>query len=243
MNEKIFSITRACAFTDQIFLKFLEEAKKNSFKTELDIAKFINSQIEFLGLKKSFPTIVATGKNAVDWHHKPTKTIIKKGFCVIDFGIKVNGYCSDMTRTIYFGKANNKEKKIYAKVLKANLETIKMVKEATDGNLIYKHAKKVLGKLSKYFGHGLGHGLSKKIHDKPRLSKKPGEIHISVPDIIKSASTSDSVTKNIFPPFISTFFLRRCRAKPGAIMVAFFILYKHKENMYRLLNKEEYRFR
>ncbi|MEM4257138.1 MAG: M24 family metallopeptidase [Candidatus Diapherotrites archaeon] len=176
MNEKIFSITRACAFTDQIFLKFLEEAKKNSFKTELDIAKFINSQIEFLGLKKSFPTIVATGKNAVDWHHKPTKTIIKKGFCVIDFGIKVNGYCSDMTRTIYFGKANNKEKKIYAKVLKANLETIKMVKEATDGNLIYKHAKKVLGKLSKYFGHGLGHGLSKKIHDKPRLSKKPGEI-------------------------------------------------------------------
>ncbi len=175
MSEKARAITKACRKADYIFTKFLKKAKKGSFKTEIEIEKFISSKIREFGLKKSFPTIVAFGKNAVEWHHKPKNTRLKKGFCVIDFGVRVKGYCSDLTRTVYFGKAAEKEKKVYEKVLKANKECIKLIKPNTDGNAIYLHAKKTLGKFAKYFGHGLGHGLTKKIHSKPFLSKRKGE--------------------------------------------------------------------
>jgi Xaa-Pro aminopeptidase len=107
-NQKTKNISKACKINDKIFAKLLKKLKKNEFKTEKDIAKFIDKEIKKARAKNAFQTIVATAENAVDWHHKPNKTKLKKGFCVIDFGARVNKYCGDMTRTIYFGEPSKK---------------------------------------------------------------------------------------------------------------------------------------
>ncbi|MEK6957479.1 MAG: M24 family metallopeptidase [archaeon] len=175
MNEdhkKLAAIMRGCALNDKIFSAILKKAKKGEFSTERDVSRFIKNEIWKAGAGLAFPPIVAIGANAVDWHHKPTNTKLTKGFCVIDFGARFNHYCSDMTRTIHFGKAGPLEKKIYDKVLKANKACITKVKGGASGNKIYFLARKLLGGYAKYFGHGLGHGLKKIIHAKPRLARK-----------------------------------------------------------------------
>ncbi len=175
-DKKLFSIRKGCRLNGKIFSALLKKAMKGEFETELDVARFIKNEISRNGGALAFPPIVAIGKNAVDWHHRPTNTkLANGGFCVIDFGARFNRYCSDMTRTVYFGKAGAAERKIYAKVRRANEACITKVRSGIDGNKIYLLARKILGWHAKYFGHGLGHGLKKIIHAKPKLNKKPGQ--------------------------------------------------------------------
>ena len=171
-NKKLTSIKKACELADSIFEKLIKKLKKKEFTTEKQIANFIDHEIRKNKAKKSFPTIVASGTNAVNWHHKPTTKKLRKGFCVIDFGAKVNEYCGDMTRTIYFGKASTTEKRIYSIVKKTNEKAIKKIKAKINAKELYLFAKKSLGAYALYFGHGLGHGLGKKVHSNPRISKK-----------------------------------------------------------------------
>jgi len=83
------------------------------FKTESDVTGFLEYETKKLGLGLSFPPIVASGSNGSMPHHEPNNVKLNKGFCVIDFGIKYKGYCTDCTRTIYLGNPGNKEKDIY----------------------------------------------------------------------------------------------------------------------------------
>ena len=181
-GKKLTSIKKACEIADSIFENLIKKLNKKEFKTEKQVANFINREIWKTKAKKSFPTIVASGKNAVNWHHKPTNKKLRKGFCVIDFGAKVNGYCGDMTRTIYFGKASKTEKRIYSIVKKTNEKSIKKVKAGINAKELYLFAKKNLGAYALYFGHGLGHGLGEKVHSNPRISKK--EAFLKKGDII-----------------------------------------------------------
>ena len=169
-NTKLESIGRGCRLNDKIFSKIVHMARRGEFETERDVARFIKSEIAKAGAGLAFPPIVAIGKNAVDWHHRPTNSrLAGGGFCVIDFGARFKRYCSDMTRTIYFGKASKKEKGLYAKVLRANALCTRKLRPGIDGHGVYLYAKKILGGHAKYFGHGLGHGLKKIIHARPRL--------------------------------------------------------------------------
>jgi len=173
-NAKLMSILRGCRLNDKIFSSLLEKLGHGEFSTEQDVARYIKKEIFRAGGGLAFPPIVAIGSNAVDWHHKPTNSkLANGGFCVIDFGSRFKRYCSDMTRTIYFGKASAEEKKVYTKVRRANEVCITLVRAGADGHEIYLVAKKILGTHAKYFGHGLGHGLKKIIHAKPKLNKKP----------------------------------------------------------------------
>lgn len=184
MEEKLTSILKGCRLNDKIFSKIVRKARRGDFNTERDITHFIKSEIRRAGAGLAFPPIVAIGKNAVDWHHRPTNTMLASGgFCVIDFGARFNRYCSDMTRTIYFGKASAKEKSIYQKVWNANLLCTKKMEPGVEGREIYLYAKKILAGHTKYFGHGLGHGLKKIIHASPRLNKKRGHF-LCVGDIV-----------------------------------------------------------
>ncbi len=166
---------KGCAINDQIFSSLVKKLERGEFKIERDVSRFIKKRIFSAGAGLAFPPIVAVGKNAVDWHHRPTDSkLANGGFCVIDFGARVQRYCSDMTRTIYFGKASRRQKALHAKVLKANEQCIRKVKAGADANKIYLLARKILGGHAKYFGHALGHGLGKIIHAKPRINKKKG---------------------------------------------------------------------
>ena len=172
MHQKIFNIEKGCRFNDQIFKKLVEKFRNKEFSTEIDVAKFIDSEIKKVEAKNAFPTIVASGSNAVEWHHVPNDKKLRKGFCVIDFGSRFSSYCSDMTRTVYFGKASATDKRIYGIVKSTQEKCIRKVKAGANANELYLLAKKSLGAYADYFGHGLGHGLSKLIHANPRIGRK-----------------------------------------------------------------------
>ena len=115
----------------------------------------------------SFPTIVASGMHGSFSHHDPGKKIIRKGEAVIvDFGVYYDGYCSDMTRTIFTGR-NPEMEEIYDLVAMAHLEAIRMVKAGVVLRDIDERAREVFRekKMARYFVHSIGHGMGLEVHE------------------------------------------------------------------------------
>jgi Xaa-Pro aminopeptidase len=169
LPEEIKRLKKACNITDEIFIKLVNNWRK--FKTEQDVANFILVLAAKMGVEPSFAPIVASGKNASNPHYHPQNKIIQKGFCVIDMGVRYDGYCSDMTRTVYVGKPSKKECHLYTVLLGAQMDTIKKVKTGTTTAVIDIFCRNQLGKLNKQFIHGLGHGLGTSVHEWPSVSK------------------------------------------------------------------------
>lgn len=167
-NVEIKKLKKSCQIADKILQKCLN--KFNKFKTESDVSSFLEYETKKLACDVSFPPIVASGKNASIPHHEPKNIKLKKGFCVIDFGVKCKGYCSDITRTIYLGTPNNKEKEIYNFLLNIQNNIIKKIKIKDNCGKIYDDCVKSLKNYSKYFTHGLGHGVGVEIHELPNLT-------------------------------------------------------------------------
>ena len=174
MSSRLGSIRKACSVNDEIFSLLLKSIK--AMKTEKDIDNFIRKEARKRKLRIAFPPVVASGKNASEIHHKPNKSKLKKGFLVLDFGVKVGGYCSDMTRTIYLGKCPKKERQTYNNILAIQKSAVKMAKPGAECFDIDCFVRKKLGNLREYFLHSLGHGVGKKIHEKPNLSPKTCDI-------------------------------------------------------------------
>lgn len=171
-NKEITYIKRACKITDNIFSLIIKSIKSKKVKTELDVKKFIKNKAKEYGCKLAFKPVVAIGRNAAEVHHKANKTRLKKGFLVIDLGVKYKGYCSDMTRTIYIGNPSKKERKLYNLVLEAQLTAFNYTYPgvyAADIDLI---ARAVLQDDYKHFIHGTGHGVGRKIHQAPSLKPR-----------------------------------------------------------------------
>ena len=167
-EKEIQYLKKSCNYADNI----LQNALNNftSFKTESEVAAFLEYETKKLGLELSFNPIVASGSNGSMPHYEPSNTIIKKGFCVVDFGVKYKGYCSDITRTIYVGKPSEKEKKIYNLLLTIQKKTINEIKNNKKCSELYNYAITSLGKYKNNFIHGLGHGVGIEIHELPNLS-------------------------------------------------------------------------
>ena len=166
-KEEILSIKKGCAVADGIFKDAIRNFK--NFKTESDVSSFLEYKIKKQGLDISFKPIVASGKNSSMPHYVPQNKPLQKGFCVIDFGVKYKGYCTDMTRTIYLGTPDKKEIQIYDLLLEIQKSAIASVNPEVECGLIYSNVIKWLGKYSKYFIHGLGHGVGIEIHEAPNL--------------------------------------------------------------------------
>jgi len=161
-DKELSLMKKAASIGDKIVHGTLNSFRK--FKTEQDVARhMLKSCIDHeVGL--SFPTIVASGKHGAIPHHVPTKKLYN-GFCVIDFGVKYKGYCSDMTRTVYLGTPSKKEKEIYNFLLEAQTMGVKMLVPGSDYRSIDKKLRETLGKYSKYFIHSFGHSLGMDVHD------------------------------------------------------------------------------
>jgi Xaa-Pro aminopeptidase len=174
-------IRKACKITDSIFSELI---KNFNFKTEKQVADFIKGKARKNKVKLAFPVIVASGKNTADIHHKPKNSKLER-FTVIDFGVKCNGFCSDMTRTVFVGKINDKQKKLYEKVKKVQESCLRKLRAGVSYKELDLYARKSFGKvLRKKFRHALGHGVGSKVHQNPKISPKSGDI----------AKTGDIVT-------------------------------------------------
>ncbi|MEY2671773.1 MAG: hypothetical protein RL687_190 [Candidatus Parcubacteria bacterium] len=176
-KEEIENIKKACLETDAIFKNILKFLKSNTSPRtglglevkEVELRDFILGEIKRRGLKPSFPPIVTSGKNAGnDIHPKPTDKKLS-GFVIIDLGVKVNGYCSDMTRTIFVGNPNDEQRKIYDLVLESEMSGIREVKSGVHAYRVDEVCRKALGRYAKYFIHMTGHGVGKLIHENPKI--------------------------------------------------------------------------
>ena len=103
----------------------------------------------------------------------------------MDFGAKVNGYCSDMTRTVVIGKADDEIKKLYNTVLTAQLAALDFIREGVDCAEADKIARDIIDVDYKgTFGHSLGHSVGLFIHESPRLSKVAAGRKLRVGEIV-----------------------------------------------------------
>ena len=119
-----------------------------------------------------FPIIVASGPNSALPHAQPTDRIILEGEPVlIDLGARVNGYCSDITRTICMGRSSKKLSQIYNTVLQAQSAAIEKITNGMSGEEADQIARKIIEKAGygDNFGHSLGHGVGLDEHEQPRL--------------------------------------------------------------------------
>ena len=123
----------------------------------------------------SFETIAVAGKKSSMPHGVPGDNVIQKGdFLTLDFGAVVDGYHSDMTRTVAVGQPTEKQKEIYAVVLEAQLAGLAALKDGVSGFDADKAARDVIAQAGygSCFGHGTGHGVGVEIHEAPRLSPR-----------------------------------------------------------------------
>ncbi len=166
-KKEISLLKKSCAIASAIMEKCIRNIKR--FKTEQDVAHFLLLETIRQGCTLAFPSIVASGKGAGMPHYEPQNVPLRKGFCVIDFGVNYKGYHSDVTRTAYLGKPNKKEKELYAILLQTHKKLIssiqlnKLCKDSHEECVI------LLGKYAKNFTHGLGHGIGLQIHELPNL--------------------------------------------------------------------------
>ena len=171
-EEEIEYIKKACEITDSCF-EFLKQYVKVGM-TEREIAYkieefFIKNGAEGL----AFKPIVASGSNSSMPHSLVTDKKIEYGdILLLDLGCKYNGYCSDMTRTIFLGKINDTIKSAYDLVLKVQEDALAQCKDGANIKNITKAVEQEL-KINRFdLVHALGHGVGLDIHEEPVLSSK-----------------------------------------------------------------------
>ena len=174
-SEEIEKIAMAESIGDKAFEHILGYIKVGM--TEKDIALELEYTMKKLGAEGlSFDTIAASGPNSSLPHAVPSDRQIQEGdFLTMDFGCIYQGYCSDMTRTIYIGhKPSNKQQEIYDIVLRAQQEAMKYIRPGVKGSEVDAVARDIItaAGYGEYFGHGLGHSVGLYIHEEPRCSRK-----------------------------------------------------------------------
>jgi len=173
-KEEVKRIKKACKITDSVFELYLKNHKK--LKNERDIVNFIRNTLSEFGAESSFKPIIASSRNASMPHYEICSSRIKRGFCIIDFGARYKNYCSDMTRTVFYGTPNKKDRELYGKVLNVQNNLVESIKSGMEAKYAYNSAKKQLEKLSPLFIHGLGHGIGVEVHEAPSLSRYSDDV-------------------------------------------------------------------
>ncbi len=145
-------------------------------QTEKEIARRIESFSFDAGAEgMAFNSIVASGPNAALPHAAPSdRKITKNDHIIFDVGLRLSGYCCDMTRTVFLGKPDKKIKEIYKIVREAQLAALEYVRPGELSSKPDSIARDIIRKAGygKYFGHSLGHGVGLAIHESPRLSPR-----------------------------------------------------------------------
>jgi Xaa-Pro aminopeptidase len=176
--EEIAKLRAAAALGCELFegmLTYLDPGV-----TETEVAATLEYAARLAGAEgMSFETIVASGERSALPHGRATKAKVpKRGFVTLDFGVILDGYLSDMTRTVHMGKALPGERDVYDSVLEAQQAAVAAVAPGVTAGEVDEAARSVLRKvkLDKYFSHSTGHGVGLEIHEGPRLAAKQKQV-------------------------------------------------------------------
>lgn len=177
-EREIRKIAAAESLGDAAFSHFLENFEYGM--TERDVALMLEFYMRKSGASgTSFDTIVASGKRSCMPHGVATDKVIGIGdFVTLDFGCRLDGYCSDMTRTLVVGKCSERQREIYDTVLRAQKAALDMIAPGVKCSDIDKAAREVITEagFGNNFGHSLGHSVGIEIHERPAFAPRSDEI-------------------------------------------------------------------
>ncbi len=178
--EELQSLKKACELTDETFSHILKLIKQG--QTELEVAWEMEKYIREHGGELAFPTIVAFGENSAVPHHKTgNKKLENDSIILLDFGAKVDGYCADMTRTVFIGRTPDQFKKMY--------EAVRIGQQLPFETALHEITPEFIDKTARDFvisqgfpsvPHSVGHGVGLEVHELPHIS--PGFKEIIEPN-------------------------------------------------------------
>lgn len=167
------AIREAVALADRAFARLIGVIEPGM--TEREVAWELENLLRKDGSESvAFDTIVASGPNGSMPHHVTGDRPLQSGEpIIIDWGARVRGYCSDITRTVVLGEADERFKELYSVVLEAQNKAEARIREGMTGAKGDAIARRVIGSsgLGDAFAHGLGHGVGLAIHEKPRVGR------------------------------------------------------------------------
>jgi len=169
---EIEATKKALALAESVFSSFVKTISRGM--TEKEAAWTIEKRMREAGADSlSFPTIVASGPNSALPHAIPGEREFKAGEPLLfDWGARLNGYCSDISRTLVIGNPDKAFQKVYQTVLEAQKRAIEAIKPGMSSKAVDEIARSYIDKMGfkDKFGHGLGHGTGLAVHEAPRLS-------------------------------------------------------------------------
>ncbi|HSB12930.1 MAG TPA: aminopeptidase P family protein [Bryobacteraceae bacterium] len=173
-EAEIETMRRSAALACNAFEQTLQHVRPGI--RELDLAAELDYRMRRLGAESpAFETIVASGERSALPHASPTAKVLgNQEILLIDMGAFLEGYASDMTRTIFLGAARPKAKRFHHAVLEAQQAALEAVREGTAAKSVDRAARRVLrtAGLERAFVHSTGHGLGLEIHESPRVARK-----------------------------------------------------------------------
>jgi len=205
---ELAAIGAAAELADEVWLWSLERGLAG--RSERDVAAAAEARIRELGAEPSFPAIVAAGPNGALPHAEPGERRIGAGELVVfDMGAKLDGYCSDGTRTFAAGEPGDRAREVYETVRLAQEAALEAVAAGAEGEAVDGAARELIEQAGHgdRFGHGLGHGVGLEVHEAPRLSQRsedrlaagevvtiepgvylPGELGVRIEDLVVVAA-------------------------------------------------------
>jgi Xaa-Pro aminopeptidase len=198
------AIAAAAELADEVWRWSVEQGLAG--RTEREVAAAAEARIRELGAEPAFPAIVAAGPNGALPHAEPGEREIGSGELVVfDMGARLDGYCSDGTRTFATGEPGERAREVYETVLDAQAAALEAVAAGVGGEAVDKVARERIEAAGHgdRFGHGLGHGVGLEVHEAPRLSQRsddelaagevvtvepgvylPGELGVRIEDLV-----------------------------------------------------------
>ena len=174
---ELAAVAAAAELADEVWRWSLDQGLAG--RTELQVAASAEARIRELGGEPSFPAIVAAGPNGALPHAEPGEREIGTGELVVfDMGAKLDGYCSDGTRTFATGDPGDEARGVYEVVLEAQAAALDAVAAGAEGAAVDAVARELIEKAGhgEHFGHGLGHGVGLEVHEAPRLSQRSDDV-------------------------------------------------------------------
>jgi Xaa-Pro aminopeptidase len=176
-DAELEAVRRAAALTSEAYARFAEE--RFAGRTERELAWRLDELFHELGAEApAFETIVASGPNSARPHARPSDRKVGGGeTIVVDAGVRLDGYCSDCTRTFATGSLPERLEEAYAVCLEAQLAGLEAIRAGATGVAVDGAARRVIDEAGfrEAFGHGLGHGVGLDVHEAPRLAKESGD--------------------------------------------------------------------